>query len=171
MKALKFLGMSIILPLFFSTLSVAEVTKTDNLQSDYIKIVKMTAKQAYQFTRQDVEVVKKLIYSSLAILEQKSTIYRELAKLGKPFEGGEHVPKKWFEPITSGDIAIRYIFREATTEQPEIAGMYGSYLRKHLRQKRWDYASIRIFVDDYGQATDFLDSDFEEFDLVFKEKI
>ncbi|PJG85535.1 hypothetical protein [Conservatibacter flavescens] len=87
MKALKFLGMSI-LSLFFSTLSIAEVTKADNLQSDYIKIDRMTAKQAYQFTRQDVEVVKKLIYSSLAILEQKSTIYRELAKLGKPFEGG-----------------------------------------------------------------------------------
>ncbi|WP_133118703.1 hypothetical protein [Conservatibacter flavescens] len=85
--------------------------------------------------------------------------------------GGEHVPKKWFEPITRGDIVIRYIFREATTEQPEIAGMYGSYLRKHLRQKRWDYASIGFLVDDYGQATDFLDSDFEEFDLVFKEKI
>ncbi|PJG85237.1 hypothetical protein, partial [Conservatibacter flavescens] len=169
MKMLKFLGINI-LSLFFSTLSFADVSKAENIQSDYIDIDRVTAKQAYQFTRQDVEVVKKLIYSSLAILEQKSTIYRELAKLGKPFKGGENVPKKLFEPITSGGIRTRHIFREATAEQPEVWGIYGSYLEKRLRQKRWDYASIRIFVDDYGQATDFLDSDFEEFDLVFKEK-
>lgn len=53
----------------------------------------MTAKHQYQFSRKDVDVVKKLIHSSLAIIENKSTIYGELAMLGKPSEG-ENLPKK-----------------------------------------------------------------------------
>ena len=153
-----------------NNISIAETGKTSKNQSDYLYIDKITSKQSYQFTRQDVQVVKKLIHSSLAIIERKSTIYGELAILGKPFEGGEDVPKKLFEPIKNSHITITHVFNEAKEGQKEIYGRYSSYIKKKY-SKHWDFARISLLVDSYGQATDFLDSDFEEFNLEFKEKI
>lgn len=153
-----------------NNISIAETGKASENQSDYLYIDKITSKQAYQFTRQDVQVVKKLIHSSLAIIERKSTIYGELAILGEPFEGGENLPKKLFEPIKNSHITITHVFNEAKEGQKEIYGRYSSYIKKKY-SKYWDFARISLLVDSYGQATDFLDSDFEEFDLEFKERI
>lgn len=169
MKVTKLFWMSFLF-FFLNGLALANTEKVENAQTKYIKIHKMTAKHQYQFSRKDVDIVKKLIHSSLAIIERKSTIYGELAILGEPFEGGENVPKKLFEPITTGKIFIPYTFAELSTGE-KINGIYGSYIKKSYGSKYWNYANIDIWNDGYGQATDFLDSDFEEFNLEFKEKI
>lgn len=169
MKVTKLFWMSFLF-FFLNGLALANTEKVENAQTKYIKIHKMTAKHQYQFSRKDVDIVKKLIHSSLAIIERKSTIYGELAILGEPFEGGENVPKKLFEPITTGQIFIPYTFAELSAGE-KINGVYGSGIEKRYSSKYWDYAYIDIWNDSYGQATDFLDSDFEEFNLEFKEKI
>lgn len=169
MKVIKLFWISLLF-FFLNGLALANTEKVENAQTKYIRIYKMTAKHQYQFSRKDVDVVKKLIHSSLAIIERKSTIYSELAILGEPFEGGEDVPKKLFEPITTGQIFIPYTFAELSAGE-KINGVYGSGIEKRYSSKYWDYAYIDIWNDSYGQATDFLDSDFEEFNLEFKEKI
>lgn len=169
MKVIKLFWLSLLF-FFLNGLALANTEKVENAQTKYIRIYKMTAKHQYQFSRKDVDVVKKLIHSSLAIIERKSTIYSELAILGEPFEGGEDVPKKLFEPIKNSHITITHVFNEAKEGQKEIYGRYSSYIKKKY-SKYWDFARISLLVDSYGQATDFLDSDFEEFNLEFKEKI
>lgn len=81
MKIIKLFWLSILF-FFLNGLALANTEKVENAPTKYIEIDKMTAKHQYQFTRKDVEVVKKLIHSSLAIIERKSTIYSELAILG-----------------------------------------------------------------------------------------
>ncbi|URL01355.1 hypothetical protein L4F91_07365 [Avibacterium sp. 20-126] len=150
----------------------AETTNQETIEKQYIDINELTAKHAYQFTPQDIAIVKKLIWSSLNVLSQKSSIAEEISKLGKPFEGGEILPKKFFSPIRDGGIFNYHTFEKRREGNKEIfvEGIYSSQIRKRFNEKYWDFALIRLGVDDYGQATQFLDRDFKEFNLTFKEK-
>ncbi|MFZ7187158.1 hypothetical protein ACLSY8_04375 [Avibacterium avium] len=150
----------------------AESSSNEDINKEYIRIYHITPKHAYQFTPQDIAIVKKLIWSSLNVLGQKSSIAGEIAKLGKPFEGGEVLPKKFFSPIRYGEIFNYHTFEKKREGNKEIfiKGIYGSQISKRFNKKYWDFAGISLWNDDYGQTIHFLDSDFKEFNFTFKEK-
>lgn len=156
----------------FSLFCVADEMDHENSNKEYADIYDLTAKHEYQFTRKDVDIVKKLIWSSLNILEGKFTLSEEIYKLGPPFEGGVYAPKKFFDPIREGRIINYHTFTTKKEGDKTVffEGIYGTFLKKRLNDKYWDFARVSIWVDGYGEITHFLDSDFAEFNLTFKDK-
>lgn len=67
----------------------------------------------YIFTPKNIKDFKFFLQCSVDILEGRS-IYSVLKNLDYPFEGGEHIPKKLFTPITSGYFIYSYLFEEPT---------------------------------------------------------
>ena len=122
----------------------------------------------YQFTPQNVADFKFFFQQTIDILEGKN-IYAVLSQLDYHFNGGEHLPKKLFAPITRGFLFYHYLFREPT---PTARGVYGIYM-SHFKRKDKPYWVVSIIsLNAYANTTSvFNTQDFEEFQLHFKEKL